>query len=111
LLKETTRDTFRNGEWRLCERTGWPDNRSYLNILAWCWVKGDERFLIIVNFSDGTAHARVQVPWDELRGKTWLLKDVLSGEIYDRSGDEMRDAGLYLELKPWQCHLFQVSAL
>jgi hypothetical protein len=36
---------------------------------------------------------------------------VLSGQIYDRSGDEMRDAGLYVDLKPWECHLFHASAL
>ena len=52
LLQETSRDVFRNGEWRLCERSGWPDNQSCRNILAWCWVKDDERFLVVVNFSD-----------------------------------------------------------
>ncbi len=108
LLKETGRDVFRNGKWRLCERSGWPDNQSFLNILAWCWVNENERFLIVINFGKSTAQARVQVPWDELRGKTWHLIDVLSGETYDRSGDEMRDAGLYVDLKPWQYHLFQV---
>jgi hypothetical protein len=111
LLKEIDQDVFRNGEWRLCERSGWPDNQSCRNILAWCWVKKDERCLIVVNFSDGTAQARVHVPWDELRGKTWCLNDVLPDGIYTRSGDEMRDAGLYVDLGPWQCHLFQVVAL
>lgn len=108
LLKEINRDVFRNGEWRLCERSGWPDNQSFLNILAWCWVKDDERYLIVVNFSDGTTQARVRVPWDELRGKTWRLNDVLLDEIYDRRGNEMRDAGLYVDLKPWQCHFLQM---
>ena len=111
LLKETNRAVFRNGEWRLCERSGWPDNRSFLNILAWCWVKGDERFLVIINFRQEATQARVHVPWDELRGKTWRLIDVLYGETYDRSGDEMRDGGVYFDMKPWQCHLFQVRAL
>jgi hypothetical protein len=46
-----------------------------------------------------------------LRGKQWRLGDLLSDESYDRSGDEMRDAGLYFELKPWQCHLFRMRAL
>ena len=32
LLKETARDLFRNGAWRLCERSGWPDNQSCRNI-------------------------------------------------------------------------------
>ena len=57
LLPETHRDVFRNGEWRLCERSGWPDNQSCLNMLAWCWVKDDERFLIVVNFSAGSSQA------------------------------------------------------
>jgi glycosidase len=111
LLKETARDIFRNGEWRLCERSGWTDNQSCRNILAWCWVKDDERYLIIINFKQDAAQARVRVPWDALRGKQWRLNDVLSGQSYDRSGDEMRDAGLYIDLKPWQCHLFQMRAL
>lgn len=89
---------------------GLPDKQSSLNILAWCWAKGDERHLII-NYRQEAAQAHVQVPWDELRGKAWRLSDVLSGESHDRSGDEMRKAGLYVDLGSWQCHLFQVRAL
>ena len=111
LLQEVNRDAFRNGQWRLCEKSGWSDNRSCDNILTWCWVKGEERYVIVVNYSAGPSQALVRVPWDELRGKTWRLNDVLSGESYDRSGDEMRDAGLYVDLGPWKCHLFQVRAL
>jgi Alpha amylase, catalytic domain len=111
LLKESKRDVFRNGEWRLCERSGWPDNQSCLNILAWCWVKADERYLIVINFRQGTVQGRVHVPWDELSGKTWRLEDVLSSESYDRSGSEIRDAGLYVELKPWGCHVFRMRAV
>jgi hypothetical protein len=111
LLKETRRDVFRNGEWRLCERGGWPDNKSCENILSWCWAKGDARYLIVINFRQEAAQARVHVPWDELRGKKWRLNDVLSDECYDRSGSDIRDAGLYVDLGPWKCHLFQVHAL
>jgi hypothetical protein len=111
LLQATHRDVFRNGEWRLCERSGWPDNQSCQHLLTWCWAKGDERFLVVLNFCHETVQARVHVPWDELRGKQWRLSDLLSDESYDRSGDEMRDAGLYFELKPWQCHLFQLRAV
>ncbi len=111
LLKGTDRDAFRSGAWRLCERSGWPDNQSCQNLLTWCWVKGDERYLILINFRQEAVQARVQVPWDELRGKEWRLNDVLSGETYERSGNEMRDAGLYFELEAWECHVFQVCAL
>jgi hypothetical protein len=109
LLKEVRRDLFRNGEWRLCERSGWPDNPSCRNILAWCWAKDEERSLVVVNFSGGTSQALVRVPWDELRGRTWRLADALSGEVYDRSGNEMMDSGLYVDLPPWGYHVFALG--
>jgi glycosidase len=111
LLNAVNRDVFRNGEWRLCERSGWPDNFSYLNVLAWCWIKDDERYLVIINFKQDSSQARVQVPWDVLTGKQWRMNDLLSAQTYDRSGDEMRYAGLYVELGPWQCHLFQLHVV
>jgi len=111
LLKAANRDLLRNGAWRLCERSGWPDNQSCQHILTWCWAKDDERCLVVVNFGQEAAQARVQVPWDELRGRQWRLDDMLSGDTYDRDGNEMRDAGLYVDLGPWQCHVFQVRAL
>jgi hypothetical protein len=111
LLPETQRDVFRNGDWRLCEKNGWPDNQSCLNMLPWCWVKDGERYLVVVNYSAGPSQALVRVPWDELRGKTWRLHDVLTGTTYDRSGDEMRDAGLYVDLESWEVYLFQMQAL
>jgi hypothetical protein len=111
LLKETNRDVFRNGEWRLCERSGWPDNQSCQNLLSWCWFEEDERYLIVINFSQEAAQARVHAPWDELTGKEWRFNDVLSGESYDRNGSETRDAGLYVDLGPWEYHVFQLCAL
>ena len=110
LLKTTDRDVFRNGNWRLCERSGWADNQSCQNILAWCWEQGEERWLIVINYRQEASQASVHVPWDELRGKQWRLKDVLSDESYDRSGSDMRDAGLYVDLGPWKCNLFQLQA-
>ena len=111
LLKAINRDVFRNGEWRLCESSGWPDNQSYLNILSWCWVKEKERYLIVVNFSEGTAQARVHLSWDELRGRNWRLDDLLAGESYDRNGDEMRDSGLYVDIHPWGFHFLYLNPL
>jgi len=66
---------------------------------------------VVINFREEAAQARVHLPWDELCGKEWRLSDVLSGETYDRSGNEIRDDGLYVELGPWKCHLFQMCAL
>jgi glycosidase len=111
LMDLTSRNAFRNGQWQLCERSGWPDNTTFDNLLTWCWRQDDERHLVVINFSDHPAQARVRVAWDELRGKSWRLRDGLSGGIYDRSGNEIVEQGLYVELQPWQSHVFEVSAL
>ena len=111
LLKALNRQTLRTGQWCLCDPYGWPDNQSCQGILAWCWDLRDERYLVVVNYQPQAAQARIVVPWDELRTRAWRLSDLLSDDIYDRDGSEMRDAGLYVDLAPWQYHLFQLRAL
>jgi len=89
LLAAINAPIFRDGEWKLCERSGWPDNPSFQNLVAWSWVKDDDRRLIAVNLSDSAVQARVQLPWEEVRGETWHLIDALSDASYDRDANEM----------------------
>jgi hypothetical protein len=100
---------LREGDWTLCERTGWLDNRSFENILAWTWGKSSEKYLIAVNLSGSQSQALIKVADDTLRGSHWRLSDVLSGETYDRKGDEMFSPGLYVDLQPWRYHFLQFS--
>lgn len=106
LLETVNTSSFREGQWNLCDRTGWPDNASFQNLVAWSWLKGDQRYLIIVNLSDSPVQARVQVRWANSGGK-WRLIDKLSAVIYERDADEMLRQGLYVELGPWGCHFFE----
>ncbi len=108
LLNEAARDLPVDGEWKLCERTGWPDNGSYQNIVTWCDRNGGRRRLTIVNLSDSSSQARVRLPWDDLGGKSWRLTDELSGVVYERDGGEMRDPGLFVDLGPWGFNVFDV---
>jgi len=105
LLKAVNRPVFRDGEWSLCDRTGWPDNASFQNLAAWTWLKDDERHLILVNLGDCSVQARVQVRG--AGGGKWFLMDVLSDATYERDGDEMLLPGLFVDLAPWKYHLFQ----
>ncbi|MBV8867196.1 MAG: hypothetical protein JO210_17500, partial [Acidobacteriaceae bacterium] len=107
LLKTIDASVFREGLWSLCERTGWPDNASFENLLAWCWTRGGERQLVIVNLSDSAVQARVKVPWEDMPGETWRLVDLLSNASYDRDAEEILSWGLYVELQPWNFHVFQ----
>ncbi len=102
LLKVVAGDGLTDGDWRLCERTGWPDNGSYQNVVAWCARSGSRRRLTVVNLSDSPSQARIRLPWDDLGGKSWQLTDELSGATYaPRDGDEMRDPGLFVDLGAW----------
>ena len=109
LFAHTGKDVFRNGSWQLCEVRGWPDNNSCRNLLSWAWRKGNDRYLVIINFSDSASQGLVRIPWNELCGKTVLLSDTLAGVTYERSGNEMLDYGVYVELSPWNCHLFKME--
>jgi len=62
-----------------------------------------------VNLSDGAAQALVQVAWEDLGGHNWDLTDRLSGVTYQRSGDELRSSGLYIDLGPWSYHFLRLS--
>ena len=81
LLKAVNSKAFREGEWQLCERSGWPDNQSYKNLVAWCWCHGNERYLIIINLSDARSQGRVLLCGDELSGRMWQLTDLFTNEV------------------------------
>jgi hypothetical protein len=109
LLQALRSADFRDGEWTLCERTGWPDNDRYLNVVAWCWQQGVDRHLIVVNLSGARSQAQVRLPWGDLAGRPWRLSDPLQKTVFDRAGDELQSSGLYVDLEPWGYHVFKVS--
>jgi len=43
-----------------------------------------------------------------LRGRGWTLTDLLDDRVFERSGDELADQGLFVALPPWGCHLLAV---
>jgi hypothetical protein len=106
LLKILSRDCLKNGEWRLCEQSGWPDNAGYENLVAWCWQDDQERFLIVVNLSHTAAQGQVQLPWNDLIDRSWSLTEFFTNHIYEVNGSELLQPGLYVDLPPWGFHVF-----
>ena len=107
LLRAVDHHAFREGQWSLCERSGWPDNPSFQNVLAWTWTVDEERYLIVINLSESHVQARIQVPWAGAANGKWSLIDVLSESTYERDESEMQAHGLYVELRPWSYHFFE----
>jgi glycosidase len=106
LLATVARNHVRRGAWQLLEPTGWPDNQSFRDILSWSWSTEDTQHLIAINFSDTPAQARIPI---DIGNQPWRLTDLLTGEVFDRSGEEMADPGLYVSLAPWQFHLLAAT--
>ncbi len=99
-----------DGDWQLCERSGWPDNNSYVNLLSWCWNQNESRHLVVVNFSENQTQARIHLPWDNLAGKVWQLTDLMAGDVFQRDGDEMHRSGLYVDLPAWRFHFLRFDS-
>jgi hypothetical protein len=97
----------RRGDWRLVQCSGWPDDASAEQLLAWTWCSEGERSIVVVNLADAPAHARVHLPWTDLAGRTWSWHDELSGALYERGGDELAGEGLYVALAPWAFHVLR----
>ncbi|MFL6160806.1 MAG: alpha-amylase [Jatrophihabitantaceae bacterium] len=103
---------IRTGDWRLLEATGWPDNTSCGNLLAWTWSgrSGSGPHVVVVNASDQPAEGRVRLPWPELAGRQLRFHDPIADVELDRDGDELLDPGLYVALAAWQYHVLTGSA-
>lgn len=110
LLRLVTEQHLLQGEWQLCECQGWPDNRSNLNLLAWCWTNGDSRRVIVINYSDFPSQGLVQLPWRDLTSRVWNLSDDINRQTYEaRDGDALSDSGLYVSLAPWGYHFIRLE--
>jgi hypothetical protein len=97
---------LRHGTWELCRATGWADNQTCAQLLAWSWRDGERRALVIVNDAGDAASAMVHVPWDDIAGCAWQLDNRLSGASYARDGNDMAQHGLFVALPPWGAHVF-----
>jgi len=107
LLRLLRREDVTKAQWQLCERVGWPDNQSHLNLVAWCLIRKHSRHLVVVNLSETPSQGRIQIPGPSLSGRTWRLKDEFSGTVYEREGDQLQRGGLYVDLGAWHFHVLK----
>jgi hypothetical protein len=111
LLRGVAEAQPRRGDWRLCECERCSDDHdSHCQLVAWCWSSSHARHLVVVNLSPGRAKGRVRLPWVDLAGRTWSLADRLSGDCFERSGDELAGEGLDVALEAWGPHFLSVEA-
>ncbi|HSF14771.1 MAG TPA: hypothetical protein VLK65_04395 [Vicinamibacteria bacterium] len=108
LLARLRDDAFRDGSWLLLEcRSAWEGNASSDAFIAFSWSgPGDRRRLVAVNYAKHRNQCYVDMPWNDLKGRSWRLADQVGDDVYDRPGDELQERGLYLDMPAWGSHVF-----
>ncbi len=112
LLEVLRRSVVRQGEWRLLECTpAWDGNASCEAVIAYGWQDAaGNRLLVAVNDANHQSQCYIRLPFGGLAGRQWWLRDLLGTAQYDRDGNDLQARGLYLDVPPWQCHLFEVTS-
>jgi glycosidase len=110
VLEVLKRPSFGNGEWRLVDcAAAWEGNQSHESFIVYAWQDATERYLVAVNYSEYAAQCYVPVPFPELAGRRWTLKDLMGDAVYEREGNELIGGGLYLEVRAWRFYVFEIS--
>jgi hypothetical protein len=102
---------LRTGEWQLLNCTSaWPGNCSSEGFIAFSWQgRANDRLLVAVNYADTRGQCHVKAPWSDISGTGILLRDLITSVVYERSGTELAERGLYVDLPPWGRHVFEVT--
>lgn len=112
LLSALKRPLVREGTWSLLEGTpAWEGNSTWNSFLAFSWQAGDERMVIIVNYAPHSSQCYLNLQFNDLYKVHWRLTDLLNEVSYDRDGDDLHFVGLYMDMQPWQYHVFEMRRL
>jgi hypothetical protein len=104
-------NVLRQGDWQLAQCIpAWEGNPSGDNYVAYAWQGSQgEKIVIAVNYSPDCSQCFVKLPFHDLAGNSWSLKDLMSGHIFGRDGDELNEKGLYLDEPGWKVYLFLLA--
>jgi hypothetical protein len=95
------------GECRLLECwPAWENNPTWDCFIVFAWSRMDgRRLLAVVNYAPNRSQCYVRLPFEDLRGRPFRLKDLMGPEEYTRE-----DGPLYLDLPPWGSNVFEIRA-
>jgi glycosidase len=101
----------RSGRWQLVECVpAWDGNHTWDDFIAYAWQDpGDARWFVAVNYSDHSSQCYARLPFSDLGTGNWRLHDLLGEAEYQRNGSELQTKGLYLDVIPWQYHVFEMK--
>jgi Alpha amylase, catalytic domain len=113
LLGILQQKTVRDGTWQLltCD-SAWQGNESWDHFIAYSWHDQASKPLIVaVNYSPYQSQCYVKLPYNDLAGKRWRLRDLMCDAVYDRDGNDLVARGLFLDVPAWQSHVFSLTQM
>lgn len=112
LLEVLRNPAVRDGAWRLLDCSpAWDGNGSHDAFIAFAWQAAEVRLLVAVNYAGHQSQCRVHLPFENLGGRQWKLRDLLGDAVYERDGGDLQAHGLYLDVPAWRAHIFELGAV
>jgi hypothetical protein len=113
LLAVLKEPVVRDGRWQLLEcAAAWDGNWTCDCMIAFAWQgPKDERLLVVVNYADNQSQCLIRLPFADLGGRTWRLRDRLGTATDDRDGGSLQSAGLFVDLSKWSYGIFEMTVL
>lgn len=111
LLDCVHQPAIRDGQWQLLEcKLAWDGNWTSDCFICFGWyAPGQVPLIAVVNYSGNQSQCYVPIPFEEIRGHTVHMQDLLNRIVYDRDGDELFSRGIYLDMPAWGYHAFQLT--
>lgn len=111
LLELLHHAVVRDGHWQALEPLPtWEGNGTHDCFVIGAWEgPGGERWLVPVNYADHASQCHVRLPFADLAGRTWRLRDRLRDESYDWQGGDLVGRGLYLDMPAWQASVYTLE--
>jgi hypothetical protein len=101
----------RNGQWQLLEcHAAWEGNWTWDQFVAFSWRdEADERLVVAVNYAGHQSQCRLRLPFTDLNNASWRFEDLFCCDVFDRDGNELQSAGLFLDMRPWQAAVYSLK--
>ena len=101
---------FEKANWSLCKvEPVIIDDPSYQNIISYLFWYNDIFRLIVVNYSPFHVKAHIRLKQIEFNIENWNFTDLLHQKTYSYKGEDLDEFGLYIDLNPWNGHIFDIK--
>lgn len=93
-------------------RPAWSDNPTAQNFVIVQWQSRPPQFdVVVVNLAPHRSQCYAPLTFQHLSAHNWAMKDLLGRECYKRSGDDLQNQGLYLDVPALGAQLFHFEPI